>query len=244
MVKLKVCRSCGAEKPIEDYYNHPQMGDGHLNICKECVKNNARTRREDFPEKVRAYDRKRSQNPNRVKARLEYAQRKREEKKLLPRVEKQPYRRKAPPTIKHGLSKSKTYLAWRNLKSRCDNKNDIRYKSYGARGITVCDEWQSFEAFYRDMGEAPESMSIDRKDNDGPYCKENCRWATNKEQGNNKTTNHVIDFAGKKQTLTQWAREIGLSPDTLERRINKLKMPINKALTMPLRPKKSKTGGN
>lgn len=136
--------------------------------------------------------------------------------------------------LTHGMTKTKAYLAWRNLKSRCENIHDIRYGMYGGRGIAVCNEWRSFEGFYQDMGDAPEGMSIDRINNDGPYCKENCQWATNEEQCNNKSTNHVISFNGETRTMTQWARKIGIMPDTLERRINKLRMPIEKALTMPV----------
>jgi hypothetical protein len=81
---------------------------------------------------------------------------------------------------------AKTYRAWCHMKSRCYNIADISYKDYGARGITVCEDWQQFENFLVDMGEAPQGTSLDRKDNNLGYCKENCRWATPIEQSNNR----------------------------------------------------------
>jgi hypothetical protein len=82
------------------------------------------------------------------------------------------------------------------------------------------------------MGDVPKDMTLDRKDANSDYCKDNCRWATWEVQENNRTNNHLITFKNKTQTLSQWAREIGVKPDTLERRINLLKFPIEKALTM------------
>lgn len=90
-------------------------------------------------------------------------------------------------SITHGMRLTRTYKSWQAAKSRCFNKNNNRYSRYGGRGITMCDRWKnSFEEFYKDMGDRPEAMSIDRINNDGNYEPSNCRWATAKEQIDNR----------------------------------------------------------
>lgn len=87
----------------------------------------------------------------------------------------------------HGMSKSYTYQSWTAMKRRCYDKNFEKYPRYGGRGIKVCDRWHKFENFLADMGERPEGKTIDRQDSNGNYDKKNCKWATAKEQSNNKT---------------------------------------------------------
>ena len=90
---------------------------------------------------------------------------------------------------KHGMTNTKTYNSWIAMKKRCLDKNHISYKNYGGRGIIICSEWLKFENFYSDMGKRPKNKSLDRVDNNGNYCKDNCRWATKKQQMNNMRTN-------------------------------------------------------
>ena len=87
---------------------------------------------------------------------------------------------------KHGLTNSTTYQSWKNMKSRCNNHKLKEYVNYGGRGITYDPRWESFENFYEDMEDRPESTTLDRIDVNGNYCKENCRWADSHTQGYNR----------------------------------------------------------
>ena len=92
--------------------------------------------------------------------------------------------------FKHGMNGIKTHISWKSMKNRCLNPNATGYKDYGGRGIKICDEWlNNFINFFKDMGERPNGKTLDRKNNDGNYCKSNCRWADKFEQANNKRNN-------------------------------------------------------
>ena len=111
----------------------------------------------------------------------------------------------------HGLTGSRTYRIWINMRQRATNANHPRFGDYGGRGVIVCPRWESFENFLADMGEAPPNMSIERQDNDGIYCVGNCRWATRSEQMSNTRRSRKLTHDGRTQTLAQWRRELGLS---------------------------------
>ena len=133
----------------------------------------------------------------------------------------------------HGMSYTPVWHSWMAMRQRCHYPNDINYKNYGARGIHVCERWMnSFENFYSDMGDRPQGMSLDRIDNDGDYCAENCKWSTKPEQGTNQRTNRFIEHAGESLTLMQWSRRTGLSKHTIWRRLEK-GWSVEKTLTTP-----------
>ena len=115
----------------------------------------------------------------------------------------------------HGSRTDKTYKTWVEMKLRCENPNNHAFSYYGGRGIKVCDRWKGeygFENFLADMGEKPgNEYSIDRIDVNGDYSPENCRWATYKEQCNNRRSNIYITYNGKTQTLKQWCDELELN---------------------------------
>lgn len=133
----------------------------------------------------------------------------------------------------HGLRYVSEYRIWSSMKNRCLNENNMNYNSYGGRGVSVCEQWlESFETFLEDMEPRPSlDHSIDRVDVNGDYTPENCRWATRAEQNNNRRTSRWIEFEGRKQTLADWAREIGVSPQCLSARLKR--WTLKEALTTP-----------
>jgi hypothetical protein len=130
----------------------------------------------------------------------------------------------------HGMSSSRTFKIWSNMKERCADKQDV---NYGGRGITVDPIWEkSFMAFLSDMGEAPAGMQIDRIDNNGNYEKSNCRWTTALVNANNKRTCVYVTYNNKTQTIADWARETGIERKTLEYRF-RAGWSAERALTTP-----------
>lgn len=110
---------------------------------------------------------------------------------------------------------------WYAMKSRCLNAKSLDYKLYGARGISVCERWMSFDSFIADMGTRPTPKHmLDRIDNNGNYSPENCRWATPIEQARNKRSNHLVPVDGKMVTLVEAQEITGIQDSTIRQRIN------------------------
>jgi len=105
---------------------------------------------------------------------------------------------------KHGYSNSRIYHTWNLMLQRCTNPNHTAYKNYGGRGIQVCEAWLKFEGFLQDMVERPYGMTLDRINNDGNYCKENCKWSTWQEQQRNRNNNKLITINGVDKCLAEW----------------------------------------
>jgi hypothetical protein len=119
----------------------------------------------------------------------------------------------------HGMEATPIYNAWAAMKSRCTNINNRFYKDYGGRGITFCERWNDFMNFYEDMGERPNGMSLERKDNAKGYEPSNCKWATKLEQRRNTRANIWLEYEGQKKVLTEWAEILNLSPETIRSRL-------------------------
>ncbi len=145
---------------------------------------------------------------------------------------------------RHGASKTREYSIWRGMKKRCTDPRSVNFEWYGGRGVAVCESWSnSFDEFYRDMGECPPNCSLDRIDNDGPYSPENCRWVSHREQLGNKSNNRFITHNGDTHTVAEWARKLNILPDTIYYRINK-GWPVERALQAPMNTGRHVTSHN
>lgn len=124
---------------------------------------------------------------------------------------------------RHGMRSSPEYAAWRAMLERCHNPAAQAYYNYGARGIGVCDRWRSsFTAFYADVGPRPSAEhSLDRIDNEGGYAPGNCRWATSQQQATNKRNNVHVEHDGRRLTVPEWSRLVGLRADCIRDRLQR-----------------------
>ena len=140
------------------------------------------------------------------------------------------------PKLKHGKTNSRIYSIWHGMKDRCNNPTSDNYKNYGGRGIGVCEQWlDSFETFMFDMGEPLDGMTLDRIDNSKGYYKENCRWATKKQQGRNRRTNRLFTINGETKPLIEWCEQFDIKFSTVLRRLDGFGWDINTALTKKVR---------
>jgi hypothetical protein len=137
----------------------------------------------------------------------------------------------------HGMTNSRLYNIWLNMKRRCYSLNASDYGRYGGRGITVCKEWYNdFQVFYdwSVQNGYTSKLTIDRIDNNGNYAPSNCRWTTRKIQANNSSHNHFITFKEERKTLSEWCCELNLNYHTIKRRIFR-GWEIDKAFLTPVR---------
>lgn len=138
-------------------------------------------------------------------------------------------------------AKDKLTTTWENMVQRCHNPKAPNFKDYGGRGISVCERWRSVRNFREDMGPHPGvRYSLDRIDNEGDYCPENCRWATKSVQTRNTRRNVLITIDGKSKCATDWATANGVPPKTVHNRIQAGWDPV-KAVTTPTRQGRSIT---
>ena len=131
----------------------------------------------------------------------------------------------------HGKSRTPTFAIWCGMLARCSNPNVIVYGRYGGRGIKVCERWHDFSAFIADMGERPSlDHSLDRIDNAGNYEPGNVRWATTWQQASNKRNTLMISAFGRTLHLAEWSRQVGITSQTIHKRL-KRGWPPERALT-------------
>lgn len=128
-------------------------------------------------------------------------------------------------------SRGKIYYSWFNMKQRCLNPHCNDYSNYGGKGIKVCKRWLDFSNFNRDMlSSYKDGLSLDRMNNKG-YSKENCRWATAKQQAENRTNTHLFSYKGISNTLTNWANILGIKRSTLAQRFYVYRWSIERTLS-------------
>ena len=125
------------------------------------------------------------------------------------------------------------FSIWKGMQDRCERPQNPNYHRYGGRGIKI--EWPDFDSFLADMlAKYQEGLTLDRIDNNGNYSLENCRWATMKEQANNRSTNVYLEYKGKSHTIQEWANIMGLKVSVLGMRLRKYGWSVEKALTTPV----------
>jgi hypothetical protein len=138
---------------------------------------------------------------------------------------------------KHGMGNTRIYSIWKNMKRRCDTPTNKSYADYGGRGIIFDPRWAKFEAFYEDMFEGyADNLTLDRKDVNGNYCKENCRWLTIEEQQRGRRDNMMVEYNGVEMSLLELydVSESSVPYKTVYERIFRYKWTAIKALTTPI----------
>lgn len=138
----------------------------------------------------------------------------------------------------HGKSDTRIYRIWVDMKNRCNSTTNHAYDRYGGRGISVCDEWNTFEPFYEwaiSTGYT-DDLTIDRIDVNGDYTPSNCKWSTYIEQNNNQRSTHYLEYNGEIHSITEWSRVKGIPRTTIRNRLRR-GWPIESVLTVPVEEK-------
>lgn len=136
----------------------------------------------------------------------------------------------------HGMRHHRAYNTWNHMMFRCYHTEDSRYKNYGGRGIRVDDKWHHFAGFWEDMKEGyNKNLTLDRIDNNGNYCKKNCRWATWKQQERNRSDAFKVLFGGENISLKDLCEQKNVDYHMVYLRINRYQWDIERAITVPSR---------
>lgn len=140
---------------------------------------------------------------------------------------------------RHGMRRTPTYNTWQCMKNRCLNRKSSDFNRYGGRGVLMSSRWKSFKNFLEDMGERPKGATLDRVNNKDGYYKNNCRWATAKEQSRNTSSNVVLQFDGRKMTAAEWSEVLSIPRYCIYTRIKK-GWSVDRTLTEPVHLEKSR----
>ena len=154
---------------------------------------------------------------------------------LLSKTRKDGSRKKTTHGETRNGRQSREYVSWYCMKTRCLNSNADEYSNYGGRGIKICERWLNFENFLADMGRKPgRGYTLERKDTEGNYEPENCKWATSTEQVRNRRTTKRITYKGEDRPLAEWATIKSIPYGTLSARI-KADWSLERAMESPVR---------
>ena len=136
----------------------------------------------------------------------------------------------------HGMCKTRLYRTWSHMMDRCYRPRTRNYQRYGGRNISVCDEWHSFLGFaeWALNNGYSDNLTIDRVDNNGNYCPQNCRWVDYTTQANNRSNNHLVSISGETKTIAEWSRIYGIDYSLIRQRMY-LGWDEEKAITTPKR---------
>lgn len=141
---------------------------------------------------------------------------------------------------KHGMTETRFYNIWTLMRARCNRRSNSAFQNYGGRGIKCL--WESFEEFKKDMLKSYQGhvesfgeidTTLNRTDNDGNYCKENCNWSTRVEQGRNKRNNVLIEFNGESRCMSEWEQILGLRRGSVWEHLNRDNWSIRRTLSQP-----------